>query len=74
MHGTDQRRANDRARRHRMRAMKRAGLISLHIAARKGPLIDFLNDHGLLSEWSENDKHSIEVALEKGVDLWTMDY
>jgi hypothetical protein len=70
---TDQRRAKDRARRHRMRAMKRAGLISLRITARKVLLIDFLIDRGLLGEWSENDKQAITAALEKGLEQWTMD-
>ena len=70
----DQRRAKDRARRHRMRAMKRAGVISLRITTRKVPLVDFLIERGLLGEWSENDKQAIATALEKGLDLWTMDY
>jgi hypothetical protein len=70
----DQRRVKDRARRHRMRAMKRAGLISLRITARKAPLIDFLIDRNLLGEWSENDKQAIAAALEKGLELWTVDY
>lgn len=72
MHGIDQRRAKDRARHHRMRANRRAGLISLRITARKAPLVDFLIDRGLLAEWSENDKQAITAALEKALMLWTM--
>ena len=55
-----------------MRALKHDGLISLRITARKGPLVDFLIDRGLLAEWSENDKQAIAAALEKGLALWTM--
>jgi hypothetical protein len=68
----ERRRANDRARRHRMRTRKHAGLIPLRITARKAPLVDFLIDRGLLAEWSENDKQAIAAALEKGLALWTM--